>query len=201
MLLDVTSLSLGLEILGGMMHVIIPHNTITPVKKSQIFSTTVDNQTQVEIHVVQGERIFTQDNRSLGKFLLTGIPPAPRGVPQIEVSFDVDVNGILTVLAREKTTNKKAEISLINLSVYKDEVHKRRREAELNIKADMQRWMKVQQQLENNNVEGLMLHPTEIDASSLERIRLAHDFEQEDRVNFFEGDVVDVDFEDIDDNF
>jgi molecular chaperone DnaK len=193
----------SLKILGDMMHVIIPHNTIIPVKKSQLFSTTVDNQTQVEIHVVQGERIFTQDNRSLGKFLLTGIPPSPRGVPQIEVSFDVDVNGILTVLAREKTTNKKAEISLINLSVYGDEIDKVKREAEFNIKADRQRWMKVQQQLENNNVEGLMLYPTEIDASSLERIHLVLEFEREreNRVNSFEGDVVDADFEDIDDNF
>jgi len=201
MLLDVTPLSLGLEILGGMMHVIIPHNTITPVNKSQLFSTTVDNQTQVEIHVVQGERIFTEDNRSLGKFLLTGIPPAPRGVPQIEVNFDIDANGIVTVLAREKTTNKEAEISLINCNVSNDEIDKLKREAELNIKADMQRLMKVQQQLENNNVEGLMLHPTEIDASSLKRIHLALEFERENRVNSFEGDVVDVNFEDVDDNF
>src|SRR5437879_1939795 len=102
LLLDVTPLSLGVETLGGVMTVLIPRNTTIPTRKSEIFSTAADNQTSVEIHVLQGERQMAADNRTMSKFQLTGIPPAPRGVPQIEVTFDIDANGILHVSAKDK---------------------------------------------------------------------------------------------------
>ncbi len=111
-LLDVTPLTLGLETLGNVMTKIIPRNTTIPVRKSQVFTTTADYQPQVEIHVLQGERARSQDNRSLGRFTLTGIPPAPRGVPQIEVAFDIDVNGILKVTAKDKGTGKEQNITI-----------------------------------------------------------------------------------------
>src|SRR3977135_1907373 len=104
LLLDVTPLSLGIETLGGVMTVLIPRNTTIPAKKSEIFSTAADNQSNVEVHVLQGERPLAKDNRTLGRFHLTGIPPAPRGVPQIEVTFDIDANGILTVSAKDRST-------------------------------------------------------------------------------------------------
>ncbi|MBE3519196.1 MAG: molecular chaperone DnaK [Firmicutes bacterium] len=111
-LLDVTPLTLGVETLGGIMTPIIPRNTTIPVRKSQIFTTTADFQSQVEIHVLQGERPMAKDNRSLGRFMLTGIPPAPRGVPQIEVSFDIDANGILKVSAKDLATQKEQKITI-----------------------------------------------------------------------------------------
>jgi len=111
-LLDVTPLTLGIETLGGVMTPIIERNTTIPVRKSQIFTTTADMQTTVEIHVLQGERPMARDNRTLGRFTLTGIPPAPRGVPQIEVSFDIDANGILNVSAKDKGTGKEQKITI-----------------------------------------------------------------------------------------
>jgi molecular chaperone DnaK len=112
LLLDVTPLSLGIETLGGVTTVLIPRNTTIPTKKSETFSTAEDNQTTVEIHVLQGERQMAQDNRTIGKFQLTGIPPAPRGMPQVEVGFDIDANGILHVAARDKTTGKEQKIRI-----------------------------------------------------------------------------------------
>ena len=112
LLLDVTPLSLGVETLGGVMTKIIARNTTIPTKKSEVFSTAVDNQTNVEIHVLQGEREMSQDNKSLGNFRLDGIPLAPRGVPQIEVTFDIDVNGILSVNAKDKGTGKEQSITI-----------------------------------------------------------------------------------------
>jgi molecular chaperone DnaK len=112
LLLDVTPLSLGIETLGGVTTVLIPRNTTIPTKKSEIFSTAEDSQTTVEIHVLQGERQMAQDNRTIGKFQLTGIPPAPRGVPQVEVTFDIDANGILHVSARDKATSKEQKIRI-----------------------------------------------------------------------------------------
>jgi molecular chaperone DnaK len=112
LLLDVTPLSLGIETLGGVMTVLIPRNTTIPTKKTETFSTADDSQTQVEIHVLQGERPMARDNRTIGKFQLTGIPPAPRGVPQIEVTFDIDANGILHVSARDKATGKEQKIRI-----------------------------------------------------------------------------------------
>jgi molecular chaperone DnaK len=112
LLLDVTPLTLAIETLGGVSTPLIERNTTIPVKKSQVFSTAADNQTQVEIHVLQGERPMAADNRTLGKFILDGIPPAPRGVPQIEVTFDIDANGILNVSARDKATNREQKITI-----------------------------------------------------------------------------------------
>ncbi|XP_024526183.1 heat shock 70 kDa protein 6, chloroplastic [Selaginella moellendorffii] len=130
-LLDVTSLSLGLETLGGVMTKVIPRNTTRPATKSEVFSTAADNQTSVEINVLQGEREFVKDNKSLGSFRLEGIPPAPRGVPQIEVRFDIDANGILSVSATEKGTGKKQEITITGASTLsQDEVERMVQEAE-----------------------------------------------------------------------
>src|SRR5216117_2588423 len=112
LLLDVTPLSLGIETLGGVTTVLIPRNTTTPTKQSEVFSTAEDNQTTVEIHVLQGERQMAQDNRTIGKFQLTGIPPAPRGIPQVEVTFDIDANGILHVSAKDKATGKEQKIRI-----------------------------------------------------------------------------------------
>ncbi len=140
LLLDVTPLSLGVETLGGVMTKIIPRNTTIPTKKSETFSTAVDGQTNVEIHVLQGEREFGKDNKSLGTFRLDGIPPAPRGVPQIEVTFDIDANGILNVAAKDKGTGKEQSISITGASTLPDdEVDRMVREAESNASADKER--------------------------------------------------------------
>jgi len=144
LLLDVTPLSLGVETLGGVMTKIIPRNTTIPTKKSEVFSTAVDGQTNVEIHVLQGEREMSGDNKSLGTFRLDGIPPAPRGVPQIEVTFDIDANGILNVTAKDKGTGKEQSISITGASTLPDnEVEKMVREAEANAEADKERREKI----------------------------------------------------------
>jgi molecular chaperone DnaK len=137
LLLDVTPLSLGLETLGGVTTVLIPRNTTIPSRKSETFSTATDNQTSVEVHVVQGERSLARDNRTLGRFQLTGIPPAPRGVPQIEVSFDIDANGIVSVSAKDKATGKEQKITISGASgMSKDEVEKLVKAAEANAAED-----------------------------------------------------------------
>lgn len=144
LLLDVTPLSLGVETLGGVMTKIIPRNTTIPTKKSETFSTAVDGQTNVEIHVLQGEREMSNDNKSLGTFRLDGIPPAPRGVPQIEVIFDIDANGILNVTAKDKGTGKEQSISITGASTLpKDEVERMVNEAESNAAADKERREKI----------------------------------------------------------
>lgn len=131
LLLDVTPLSLGVETLGGVMTVLIPRNTTIPVKKSQIFTTAVDNQTAVEVHVLQGERKMAADNKSLGRFELVGIPPAPRGVPQIEVTFDIDANGILHVSAKDLATGKSQQIRITAQSgLTEEEIQRAINEAE-----------------------------------------------------------------------
>ena len=116
LLLDVTPLSLGIETLGGISHKLIERNTTIPTKKTDIFTTAEDNQSTVEIHVLQGEREMARDNRTLGKFHLTGLPPAPRGVPQVEVTFDIDANGILNVSAKDLATNKQQAITITSSS-------------------------------------------------------------------------------------
>jgi molecular chaperone DnaK len=140
LLLDVTPLSLGIETLGEVFTKIIERNTTIPTSKSQVFSTATDGQTSVEIHVLQGERAMARDNKSLGKFLLTGIPPAPRGVPQIEVSFDIDVNGILKVSAVDKGTSREQSIRITNTGgLSSGEVERMRQEAEKYAEEDRRR--------------------------------------------------------------
>ena len=140
LLLDVTPLSLGIETLGGVTTVLIPRNTTIPTKKSETFSTADDNQTTVEIHVLQGERDMARDNRTIGKFQLTGIPPAPRGMPQIEVTFDIDANGILHVSAKDKATSKEQKIRIEASSGLSDsDIDRMVKDAEKNATDDKKR--------------------------------------------------------------
>src|SRR5262247_2974352 len=140
LLLDVTPLSLGIETMGGVMTVLIPRNTTIPTRKSEIFSTASDNQTSVEVHVLQGERSLARDNRTLGKFHLIGLPPAPRGVPQIEVTFDIDANGIVNVQAKDLGTGKEQKITITASSgLNKDEVERMTKDAESHAEEDRKR--------------------------------------------------------------
>jgi molecular chaperone DnaK len=140
LLLDVTPLTLGIETLGAVSTPLIQRNTTIPTSKSQVFSTAADNQPSVEIHVLQGERAMAGDNKSLGRFILDGILPAPRGVPQVEVTFDLDANGILNVSARDKATGKEQKITITaGGGLSKDEVEKLRQEAELHAEEDRKR--------------------------------------------------------------
>ena len=137
LLLDVTPLTLGIETLGGVATPIIDRNTTIPTKRSQVFSTAADNQTQVEIHIVQGERPMAQDNKSLGRFILDGIPPAPRGVPQIEVTFDIDASGLLSVTAKDKATGREQSIKITgSTGLKKEEVEEMTKQAELHAEED-----------------------------------------------------------------
>jgi molecular chaperone DnaK len=154
LLLDVTPLSLGVETLGGVMTVQIPRNTTIPTRKVETYSTAADNQSSVEIHVLQGERKFASDNRSLGRFKLDGIPPAPRGVPQIEVAFDIDANGILNVSAKDKATNKEQKITITASSgLSKEEAEKMRAEAEAHSEEDRRRMEEVESR---NRLDGIV---------------------------------------------
>ncbi len=154
LLLDVTPLSLGIETLGGVTTVLIPRNTTIPTKKSEVFSTAEDNQTTVEIHVLQGERQMAIDNRTIGKFQLTGIPPAPRGMPQVEVTFDIDANGILHVSAKDKTTGKEQKIRIEASSGLSDtEIDKMVKQAESHAAEDKQRREEIEAR---NQLDGLV---------------------------------------------
>jgi molecular chaperone DnaK len=145
LLLDVTPLSLGVETLGGVMTVLIPRNTTIPTRKSEVFSTAADNQTSVEIHVLQGERPVANGNRSLGKFHLIGIPSAPRGVPQVEVTFDIDANGILNVSAKDTATNKEQKITITaSTGLSKEEAERMKKEADTHASEDKARLSEVE---------------------------------------------------------
>src|SRR6476646_1393564 len=165
LLLDVTPLSLGVETLGGLMTKIIARNTTIPTKKSEVFSTAMDNQTNVEIHVLQGEREFAQDNKSLGNFRLEGIPLAPRGVPQIEVGFDIDVNGILSVQAKDKGTGKEQSITIKNASTLdKTDIEKMVKDAEAYAEDDKNKRAKI----DLKNKADLLCYQTEKQIKELE---------------------------------
>lgn len=158
LLLDVTPLSLGIETMGGVFTKLIEANTTIPTKRSETFSTASDNQPSVEIHVLQGERPMARDNRTIGRFHLDGIPPAPRGVPQIEVTFDIDANGILQVSAKDKGTGKEQKIRIESSSgLSKEEIEKMKREAEANAEADK----KVKEEAEKLNLADSLIFQTE----------------------------------------
>lgn len=173
-LLDVTPLTLGIETLGGVMTSLVPRNTTIPVSKSQVFSTAENNQTAVDVHVLQGERPMAKDNKSLGMFRLDGIPPAMRGIPQVEVTFDIDANGIVNVSAKDKATNKEQKISITNSSnLNESDIDKMVKEAEMNAEEDKKKKEEVEIR---NNASGLI--------SSSERL-----------VKDFEGKISDADKE------
>ncbi len=158
LLLDVTPLSLGIETLGGVSTVLIPKNTTVPTDKNQIFSTAGDNQTSVEIHVLQGERPMAQDNKTLGRFILDGIPPSPRGMPQIEVTFDIDANGILNVSAKDKATGKSQSIKIEgSIGLSKEEIEKLKKEAELHTEEDKRK----KELIENRNIADNLIYTCE----------------------------------------
>lgn len=158
LLLDVTPLSLGIETMGGVFTKLIESNTTIPTKKSQVFSTAADNQPSVEIHVLQGERSMAKDNKTIGRFHLDGIPPAPRGVPQIEVSFDIDANGILNVSALDKGTNKKKDIRIeASSGLSSEEIERMKNEAQANQEADQ----KAKEEIEKVNAADSMVFQTE----------------------------------------
>jgi molecular chaperone DnaK len=158
LLLDVTPLSLGVETLGGVMTPLIPRNTTIPTRKSETFSTAADSQTSVEIHVLQGERPMSKDNRTLGRFHLTGIPPAPRGIPQVEVTFDIDANGILNVTAKDMATQKDQKITITSSSgLSKEEVERMAKEAESHAAEDKAR----REEIESRNQLDAMVYNVE----------------------------------------
>ena len=158
LLLDVTPLSLGIETLGGVMTVLIPRNTTIPTKKSELFSTAADNQTSVDVHVLQGERSMSRDNRTLGRFHLTGLPAAPRGLPQIEVTFDIDANGIVNVAAKDKATGKEQTITISGASgLSKDEVDRMVKDAQSHAADDVGR----REVIELRNRADALIHSVE----------------------------------------
>jgi len=154
LLLDVTPLTLGIETLGGVMTQMIPRNTTIPSRKSEVFSTASDNQTSVEVHVLQGERPMAADNKTLGKFHLVGIPPAPRGVPQVEVTFDIDANGIVNVSAKDVGTGREQKITITSSSgLSKEEIDKMMKDAESHAGEDEKRKGTIEAR---NRLDGLV---------------------------------------------
>ncbi|MEX1363057.1 MAG: molecular chaperone DnaK [Nannocystaceae bacterium] len=167
-LVDVTPLSLGIETLGGVMTTLIPRNTTIPTRKSETFTTAADNQSSVEVHVCQGERAMAKDNRTLGKFSLVGIPPAPRGVPQIEVTFDIDANGIVNVSAKDKATSKEQKITITASSgLNEDEISKMVDDAKSHEEEDRQRKEKVEAR---NSLEAMVLQTEKLLSESGDKI-------------------------------
>jgi molecular chaperone DnaK len=158
LLLDVLPLSLGIETLGGVDTIMIQKNTTIPTAKTQTFSTAADNQPSVEVNVLQGERPMAQDNRSISRFILDGIPPAPRGLPQVEVTFDIDASGILTVTAKDKATNKVQSVKVEgSIGLSKDEVEKMKKEAELHAEEDK----KKRELIEVKNMADTLVYTSE----------------------------------------
>ncbi len=158
LLLDVTPLSLGIETLGGVATKVIEKNTTIPTSRSQVFSTAADNQTSVEIHIVQGERELASDNKSLGRFILDGIPPAPRGMPQVEVTFDLDANGILNVKAKDKTSGKEQSVRIeAQTSLSKEDIERMKKDAELHAEEDK----KKKEMIEAKNTADQMIYTAE----------------------------------------
>jgi molecular chaperone DnaK len=171
LLLDVTPLSLGIETLGGVMTTLIPRNTTIPTRKSEVFSTAADHQTSVEVHVLQGERPMARDNRTLGRFHLVGLPPAPRGVPQIEVSFDIDANGIVNVTAKDRATNQEQKITISGSSgLVKEEVDRLVRDAEAHAAEDKARREVVEAR---NNADALAYSVEQTLGSSRDKLSAA----------------------------
>jgi len=158
LLLDVTPLTLGIETLGGVRTPLIDRNTTVPTAKSQIFSTAADNQPSVEIHVLQGEREMATDNKTLGRFILDGIPPSPRGIPQVEVTFDIDANGILSVKAKDKATGKEQSIRIeASTGLSKEEIEKMKKDAESHAEEDK----KKKEIIEARNMADTLAYTTE----------------------------------------
>ena len=181
LLLDVTPLSLGIETFGGVDTILISKNTTVPAVKTQVFSTAADNQTSVEIHVLQGERPMAQNNKTLGKFILDGIPPSPRGIPQVEVSFDIDANGILNVSAKDKATSKSQSIRIEGASgISKEEVERMKKEAELHAEEDK----KKQSLIEAKNVADTLIYTSEKTLKDAgDKIKPENKKEVEDKIN------------------
>jgi molecular chaperone DnaK len=167
-LVDVTPLSLGIETLGGVMTVLIPRNTTIPTRKSETFTTAADNQSSVEVHVLQGERAMAADNRTLGKFSLVGIPPAPRGVPQIEVTFDIDANGIVNVSAKDKATSKEQKITITASSgLNEDEIQRMVNDAAKFEAEDKKRKQAVE---ERNALEAMVIQTEKLLTDAADKI-------------------------------